>query len=782
MTNVDNRVAEEFIRQASDFATEQEHEYVTSEHLLLVMLKNEDVINILTECDVDTTAVGLNIASYLDKNVQKNSAVFRSRLTNTIQNILQNAIRTALTSGRVNAQDIVRVDANHILQAILLERENPASFYLQKNGLTPLALKTLAVAQDSSEDETQYIDPRMMGLPQQMQQQAPGQAKMTEKRARKVLEDYTELLNESARNNRIDPLIGREKEVFETSKIITRRRKNNVLLVGEPGVGKTAIAEGLAKLIEENRVSPVLKGAQIYALDIGALMAGTRYRGDFEERIKEVLKSLEYLGEKKGIKTILFIDEIHMMMGAGAGGEAKSMDLANLLKPYLSKGTLRCIGSTTNDEYRKHFEKDRALIRRFLKIDVYEPSEEDTIRILQGLAKSYEEFHGLTYTDAALRSAVKLSVQHISNRFLPDKAIDVIDSVGAHQQVLDESVRTSVIDTPHIENEIALMTNRPINTVKEDDRVKLKNIDPDLRAAVYGQDAAIDTLVDSVFIARAGMRDHRKPEGSFLFVGPTGVGKTETAKQLAETLGIHFERIDMSEYMEKHSVSKLIGSPPGYVGYDDNGGRLINVAEEHPHCVLLLDEVEKAHPDVLNILLQVMDDGRLTNSHGKAANFKNVILIMTSNAGAKDAQKGSIGFGRKTHDESKQDEAIKQAFPPEFLNRLDAIVMFNELGKDQILLIVDKFINQLNLMTLENNVTVEIDTAAKQWLADKGFDPLMGARPLNRVIHNSIKRPLSREILFGGLVGGGHVKVSVESGELKFEFIQAEVKESVDSE
>lgn len=772
--NINHEVFDKHLTAAVTFAKEMQHEYTTSEHMLLVMLEDYQVVEIIEQCGADVDAIKGQLRQYVAAgNAPAQSQLAeRGRLTNVLRMILQNSIKLALVTGRPDQRGQYKVLNQHILLAIMNERDNPSNFILQKHGVTPLKLKEYAIEQQDEADEQAdpsvvFIDPRMIpGLQGQQPQQG---GKMTEKRAKKVLEEYTTLLNEEARNARIDPLIGREKEVRETSKIISRRRKNNVLLVGEPGVGKTAIAEGLASLIDAGTIPEVLKDAQVYSLDLGSLMAGTRYRGDFEERIKEVLKALEFLGEKKNVKTILFIDEIHMMMGAGAGGEAKSMDLANLLKPYLAKGTLRCIGSTTNEEYRKHFEKDRALVRRFLKIDVYEPSQEDTFRILQGLAKSYEEFHGLTYTEEALRAAVKLSSQHITNRFQPDKSIDVIDSAGAHQRIVPADVRLTTIDVEQIEQEVGQMTNRPVQ-VKADDKDILKSLEPSLRGVIYGQDKAIDTLVDSVYIARAGLRDPNKPEGSYLFVGPTGVGKTEVAKKLASTLGVHFERIDMSEYMEPHSVAKLIGSPPGYVGYDENGGRLITAVEEHPHMVLLLDEIEKAHPDIYNILLQVMDNGKLTNSHGKVANFKNVTLIMTSNAGARDAAKGSIGFGRKERDDTKQDEAVKRAFAPEFINRLDAIVPFDALSKENIILVVSKFLNELNLMTIDSNVTIEADEVAQQWLADKGFDPEMGARPLARVIHNSIKRPISREMLFGKLVNGGHVKVSVVGDELAFTY------------
>ncbi|MEO9669844.1 MAG: ATP-dependent Clp protease ATP-binding subunit ClpA, partial [Marinomonas sp.] len=583
-----------------------------------------------------------------------------------------------------------------------------------------------------------------------------------------ALDQFTVNLNEKAENGKIDPLIGRGPEVDRTIQILCRRSKNNPLYVGDPGVGKTAIAEGLARKIVEGEVPEVLEDAVIYSLDMGALLAGTRYRGDFEERLKQVVSELEKMPE-----AVLFIDEIHTVIGAGAtsGG---AMDASNLLKPALSSGAIRCVGSTTYKEFRNHFEKDRALLRRFQKIDVNEPTIEDTIAILKGLRSAFEDHHKVKYTPDALKTAVELSARYINDRKLPDKAIDVIDEVGAMQMLLPAGKRKKKITAREIEQVIATMARIPPKSVSKDDKKALENLDRDLKHVVFGQDAAVHKLATAMKLSRAGLRDPDKPIGSFLFSGPTGVGKTEVARQLASIMGIELKRFDMSEYMERHSVSRLIGAPPGYVGYDQ-GGLLTDAIDQNPHCVLLLDEIEKAHPDLFNILLQVMDNGRLTDHHGKTVDFRNVVLIMTTNAGASDMASQGIGFG----DVSKEDageEAVKKMFTPEFRNRLDAIVPFAYLGKSTVARVVDKFILELELQLADQNVHIQLDSDARGWLADKGYDKLYGARPMGRLLQEKIKQPLAEELLFGKLADGGEVHVTLKDGKPAFEMTPAPPK------
>ncbi|HEY6817096.1 MAG TPA: AAA family ATPase, partial [Croceibacterium sp.] len=584
-----------------------------------------------------------------------------------------------------------------------------------------------------------------------------------------ALDQFTINLNQKALDGKVDPLIGRGPEVDRTIQILCRRSKNNPLYVGDPGVGKTAIAEGLARKIVEGDVPEVLQDAVIYSLDMGALLAGTRYRGDFEERLKQVVNELEKLPE-----AVLFIDEIHTVIGAGAtsGG---AMDASNLLKPALSNGAIRCIGSTTYKEFRNHFEKDRALLRRFQKIDVNEPTIEDTIKILRGLRSAFEDHHKVKYTPDAIKTAVEMSARYINDRKLPDKAIDVIDEVGAMQMLLPPSRRRKTITSKEIEKVIATMARIPARTVSKDDKAVLASLEKDLKRVVYGQDKAIEVLSTAMKLSRAGLRDPDKPIGSFLFSGPTGVGKTEVARQLSEIMGIELKRFDMSEYMERHSVSRLIGAPPGYVGYDQ-GGLLTDAIDQHPHCVLLLDEIEKAHPDLFNILLQVMDHGKLTDHHGKTVDFRNVVLIMTTNAGASDMARQGIGFGAGTKVEASE-EAVKKMFAPEFRNRLDAIVPFDYLGTETVSRVVDKFILQLELQLADQNVHIQFDSDARSWLAKRGYDKLMGARPMARLIQDKVKQPLAEELLFGKLAQGGEVHVSVRDDALAFELTPAAPKE-----
>jgi ATP-dependent Clp protease ATP-binding subunit ClpA len=650
------------------------------------------------------------------------------------------------------------VTGANVLVALFTERESHAVYFLQEQNMTRL-------------DAVSYISHGIAKRPG-MTQQKPVRGAEEEEEGEKVVKQGTEALeaycvnlNEKAKTGKIDPLIGREAEVERTIQILCRRQKNNPLFVGDPGVGKTAIAEGLARKIVKNEVPEVLRDSIIYSLDMGALIAGTRYRGDFEERLKSVVKELEAI---KG--AILFIDEIHTVIGAGAtsGG---AMDASNLLKPALQAGTLRCVGSTTYKEYRQYFEKDRALVRRFQKIDVAEPSVPDTIKILKGLKPYYEEFHKVRYTADAIKAAVELAAKYINDRKLPDKAIDVIDEVGASQMLVPESRRKKVIGVKEVEEVIAKMARIPPKSVSKDDAEALRTLEADLQRVVFGQNAAIHALSSAIKLSRAGLRQPEKPIGCYLFSGPTGVGKTEVAKQLAAIMGVELLRFDMSEYMERHTVSRLIGAPPGYVGFDQ-GGLLTDGVDQHPHCVLLLDEIEKAHADLFNILLQVMDHGKLTDHNGKKIDFRNVVLIMTTNAGASDAAKESIGFGRGRR-EGEDEEAIKRLFTPEFRNRLDATIAFAPLGRDTIDRVVEKFVLELEAQLSDRDVTFDLTPEATRWLGQKGYDDSFGARPLARVIQDHIKKPLADEILFGKLKGGGTVRVLLdrEADKLVFEFI-----------
>jgi ATP-dependent Clp protease ATP-binding subunit ClpA len=663
------------------------------------------------------------------------------------QRVLQRAVIHVQSSGRED------VTGANILVAVFSERESHAAYFLQQQDMTRYdAVNFIAhgIAKKPGLSETRP---------------AKGATEEEEKPAAKTggeaLEAYCINLNEKAKQGKVDPLIGRMAEVERCIQILCRRTKNNPLLVGDPGVGKTAIAEGLARKIINHEVPEVLAEATIYSLDMGALLAGTRYRGDFEERVKQVVKELE-----NHDNAILFIDEIHTVIGAGAtsGG---AMDASNLLKPALASGTLKCMGSTTYKEFRQHFEKDRALVRRFQKIDVNEPSVEDTVRILRGLKTYYEEFHKLKYTAEALRGAVELADKYITDRKLPDKAIDVIDEAGASQMLLPEGRRKKVLGLKEIEAVVAKIARIPPKSVSKSDTEALRQLETDLKGAVFGQDEALHQLASAMKMARAGLREPNKPIGCYLFSGPTGTGKTETVRQLAATLGIELLRFDMSEYMERHTVSRLIGAPPGYVGFDQ-GGLLTDAVDQHPHSVVLLDEIEKAHQDVYNILLQVMDHGTLTDANGKKVDFRNVVLIMTTNAGASDAQRNSIGFGRGKL-ENQDEEAIKRLFTPEFRNRLDAVVAFKPLTQEVIRKVVEKFVLQLEAQLADRHVTIETSVEAIDWLAKNGFDELYGARPLGRVIQEQIKRPLADDILFGRLAKGGHVKVVLKDGKLAFE-------------
>ncbi len=746
-----SRNLEETLHRAVAYANQRKHEYATLEHLLLSLTDDEDASGVMGACDVDLAALKKTLTNYLDTELR--SLIVEdgeeAKPTAGFQRVIQRAVIHVQSSGRDE------VTGANVLVAVFSERESHAAYFLQEQDMTRYdAVNFIAhgIAKKAGASEPK----RAKGATVENDEE-----KATVKTGGEALEAYCVDLNEKSRQGKVDPLIGRTAEVERCIQILCRRTKNNPLLVGDPGVGKTAIAEGLALKIVRHQVPEVLEGATIFSLDMGALLAGTRYRGDFEERIKQVVKELE-----NHPNAILFIDEIHTVIGAGAtsGG---AMDASNLLKPALASGSLRCMGSTTYKEFRQHFEKDRALVRRFQKIDVNEPTVEDTLKILKGLKIYYEEFHKLKYTNEALKTAVDLSAKYITDRKLPDKAIDVIDEAGAGQMLLPEGKRKKTIGVKEIEAVVAKIARIPPKSVSKSDTEALKELENDLQRTVFGQPEAIVQLSSAMKMARAGLRDPTKPIGCYLFSGPTGVGKTEAARQLAHTLGIELLRFDMSEYMERHTVSRLIGAPPGYVGYDQ-GGQLTDAVDQHPHAVVLLDEIEKAHADVYNILLQVMDHGQLTDSNGKKVDFRNVVLIMTTNAGASDAQKNSIGFGRgKAEDEV--DEALKRLFTPEFRNRLDAIVQFKPLTADIIRQVVQKFVMQLEAQLADRHVTIETDEEATDWLAKNGFDELYGARPLARVIQEHIKKPLADEILFGRLTKGGHVRVVLADGKLSFE-------------
>ncbi|NNE79570.1 MAG: ATP-dependent Clp protease ATP-binding subunit ClpA, partial [Silicimonas sp.] len=676
--------------------------------------------------------------------------------TAAFQRVIQRAAIHVQSSGRSE------VSGANVLVAIFAERESNAAYFLQAQDMTRYDAVNF-IAHGVAKDPT-YGETRSVSGAADFEEEAAEVSAPEDEAKESALAKYCVDLNAKAINGDVDPLIGREHEVERCVQVLCRRRKNNPLLVGDPGVGKTAIAEGLAKKIVEKATPEVLQGATIYSLDMGALLAGTRYRGDFEERLKAVVNELEEHPD-----AILFIDEIHTVIGAGAtsGG---AMDASNLLKPALQGGKLRCMGSTTYKEFRQHFEKDRALSRRFQKIDVTEPTVDDSVKILLGLKPYFEEHHSVKYTDDAIRTAVELSARYINDRKLPDKAIDVIDEAGAAQHLVEIKKRRKTIDVPQIENVVAKIARIPPKNVSKDDAAVLKDLDAALKRVVFGQDKAIEALASAIKLSRAGLREPEKPIGNYLFAGPTGVGKTEVARQLSDVLGVELLRFDMSEYMEKHAVSRLIGAPPGYVGFDQ-GGLLTDGVDQHPHCVLLLDEIEKAHPDVFNILLQVMDHGKLTDHNGRSVDFRNVILIMTSNAGAADMAKAAIGFGRDKR-EGEDTAAIERTFTPEFRNRLDAVISFSALPKEVILQIVEKFVLQLEAQLLDRGVHIELTRPAAEVLADKGYDDKMGARPLARVIQEEIKKPLAEELLFGKLAKGGIVKVGVKDGKLELRIEQ----------
>ncbi|WP_306119957.1 MULTISPECIES: ATP-dependent Clp protease ATP-binding subunit ClpA [unclassified Roseitalea] len=744
---------ERALHQALTFANEREHEYATLEHLLLALIDDKDARAVLDACNVDLDALRRTLAEYVDNELANLATGYDedAKPTAGFQRVIQRAVIHVQSSGREE------VTGANVLVAIFAERESHAAYFLQEQNMTRYDAVNY-IAHGIAKRPGASVTRTPTGAEDEAEGAQQGEGEEGAKKQESALGAYCIDLNAKARSGKIDPLIGRADEINRTIQVLCRRSKNNPLYVGDPGVGKTAIAEGLAKRIVEGDVPEVLEESTIFSLDMGALIAGTRYRGDFEERLKQVVKELE---EFEG--AILFIDEIHTVIGAGAtsGG---AMDASNLLKPALSNGTIRCIGSTTYKEFRQFFEKDRALVRRFQKIDVVEPSLDDAVAIMKGLKPYFEAFHKVKYTDDAIKSAVELSARYINDRKLPDKAIDVVDETGARQMLVPAKKRKKTISVHDIEATIATMARIPPKSVSKDDEKVLANLEKELKRVVYGQDLAIEALASSIKLARAGLREPEKPIGAYLFSGPTGVGKTEVAKQLASSMGVELLRFDMSEYMERHTVSRLIGAPPGYVGFDQ-GGLLTDGVDQHPHCVLLLDEIEKAHPDLFNILLQVMDHGKLTDHNGKQIDFRNVVLIMTTNAGAADMARPAIGFGSSRR-EGDDMEAINRLFTPEFRNRLDAIIPFGPLPVPVIHRVVQKFVMQLEAQLSERGVTFDLDKAAVAWLADKGYDERMGARPLGRVIQEHIKKPLADEVLFGKLKKGGTVKVTVEKDEL----------------
>ncbi|QGU32646.1 ATP-dependent Clp protease ATP-binding subunit ClpA [Thermochromatium tepidum] len=745
------------LNRAFKEARAKHHEYMTVEHMLLLLLDNPSAAKVLRACGADSERLRREISAFIDETTPRipPNEDRDTQPTLGFQRVLQRAVFHVQSAGKKE------VTGANVLVALFSEQDSQAVYLLNQQDVTRL-------------DVVNYISHGISKVPGENRNEDAHSggaehedARSEEKDGTSPLESFTTNLNELARQGRIDPLIGRGPELERTIQILCRRRKNNPLFVGEAGVGKTAIAEGLAKKIVDGEVPEVLKGAVIYALDLGGLVAGTKYRGDFEKRLKSVLAQL-----KRQPHAILFIDEIHTIIGAGSASGGV-MDASNLIKPMLASGDLRCIGSTTYQEYRGIFEKDRALARRFQKIDIDEPSVEETIEILKGLKSRFEEHHQVSYTQPALRAAAELSARHINDRHLPDKAIDVIDEAGAHVQLMHPAKRKKRIDVADVEAIVAKIARIPPKRVSASDAESLKNLDRDLKMVVYGQDAAIDALTSAIRMNRSGLGHQEKPIGSFLFAGPTGVGKTEVTRQLARILGMELLRFDMSEYMERHTVSRLIGAPPGYVGFDQ-GGLLTEQINKHPHAVLLLDEIEKAHPDVFNLLLQVMDHGTLTDNNGRKADFRNVVLVMTTNAGAEETSRRSIGFTEQDHSTDGL-EALKRYFTPEFRNRLDAIVQFAPLSEETILHVVDKFIFELEQQLEEKKVSLTVDQEARRWLADTGYDPKMGARPMARVIQQHIKKPLANELLFGELVSGGSVRVFIRDGQVAFE-INGEVR------
>lgn len=754
-----SRELERKLAEATELAKHHRHEFVTLEHILLVLTESPLMVEILQACGVNVQVLKKDLREHLKTGVpvitdeQLDSYggfdSWTPEFTLACHRLIQRAALQMKSAGRN------QISEGSLLVSLFYEQDSHATFALARQGLTQFDIINYISHGITKEGSGTSVPPA--GDPRT----AEGQENFEESRG-SALESFCVNLNEKAKSGHTDPLIGREEILERTIQILSRRTKNNPLLIGEPGVGKTAIAEGLAQRIVEGKVPEKLKNTVIYSLDLGGILAGTKFRGDFEGRLKAIVKEVS-----KRPGAILFIDEIHTLVGAGAtsGG---SMDASNLLKPALANGEISCIGSTTHNEYRQHFEKDRALNRRFQKVDVNEPSKEDCIAILKGLKKSYEDFHHVEYTDEALKAAVDLSVKHLHGKLLPDKAIDVMDEAGAQFRLKNEAAETIRIDSSEIEAVIAKITGLPVAAVSSSEKTQLRELDRKLKALIFGQDEAIDRLVASIKFSRSGLGRANKPIGSYLFTGPTGVGKTEVCKQLAQILGVHFERFDMSEYMEKHAVARLVGAPPGYVGYEE-GGLLTEAVNKHPYCVLLLDELEKAHPDINNVLLQVMDAGRLTDSNGRVADFKNVILIMTSNAGAFETSRGTINIIEENRG-SLSMEAIKKSFAPEFINRLDAVVAFRDLNDDMVLKVTQKFVDELKMALLEKKVELTTSQDVIKWLAKKGYDKVYGARPLARCVDENLKKALVDELLFGRLTDGGRVCVELEKDLLKFQF------------
>ena len=751
--NFDPTKANELVAKAQAIAVKHDHEYITLEHLLSVILLEKQVSDILVELGVDIPKLNKDIDDHLTSGAMGKAFGRPPRGTINLERVIKRLVSQAMFSERKECRAI------DLLIAIMNEDDpdSHACYFLAKQNLDIFDVKKAASTERVLEDIDEVGDKDAEG----------DQSVVNKSKSERLLDKFCRNLNEQAQAGKIDPLIGRETEVASLILTTARRTKNNVVLVGEPGVGKTAVVEGLAKMIAEGNVPDAIKGSIVYSLEMGDLMAGTKFRGDMEERVKQILESVEKLSEEKGVPIMLFIDEMHTMMGAGSGSQG-SLDVANLLKPALAKGKLRCIGGTTYEEYRKHFEKDRALLRRFQRLDIVEPSVEDAKRIITGLSSVYAAYHNVSYTQEALDAAVDLTARYVTDRMLPDKAIDVIDACGARQKIAADDVRQSVITVGLVEEEVSRIAKIPTQTVKEDDTDKLLHLKHDLQKVVFGQDLAIDTVENAVLLSRSGLRPADKTQGSYLFVGPTGVGKTELTKRLAETLSMKIHRFDMSEYMEKHSISKFIGSPPGYVGFGDGAagsGLLANAIDQDPFSVILIDEVEKAHPDIFNIFLKIMDNGAFTTSAGKTINCQNIILIMTSNAGAKELQKNSMGFGGNSV-AGNDDKVIEQTFSPEFRNRLDAIVKFNNLAQEHMLLVVDKFLGNLATLAKARNVTLTFTPEANNYLAEKGYSPKYGARPLARLVQEKVSQPLSRLLLFGDLKNGGHATVTVRNGDI----------------
>jgi ATP-dependent Clp protease ATP-binding subunit ClpA len=757
MTMLDKEL-EQTLNDAFKRAREERHEFMTVEHLLFALLDNGSAVKVLRACGANLNVLHDDLSRFIRENspILPDDDERETQPTLGFQRVLQRAVFHVQSSGRKE------VTGANVLVAIFGERESHAAYFLSKQNIARL-------------DVVNYISHGIAKVPEEEQnmpsESAADEEVRTEEAGSNPLQAYATDLNEQAELGKIDPLIGRDLEVQRTIQILCRRRKNNPLFVGEAGVGKTAIAEGLAKKIVDGEVPQVLENATIYALDLGALLAGTKYRGDFEKRLKAVIAQL-----KKQEGSILFIDEIHTIIGAGAASGGV-MDASNIIKPVLASGDLKCIGSTTYQEYRGIFEKDRALSRRFQKIDVSEPSMDETIKILQGLKSRFEEHHQVKYTNQALRAAVELTDRYITDRHLPDKAIDIIDEAGASQRLLPPSRRKKTIGVGDIENIVAKIARIPPKTVNTSDKDVMKNLERNLKMVVFGQDKAINTLASAIKMARSGLGNPQTPIGAFLFAGPTGVGKTEVTRQLAQIMGIDLVRFDMSEYMERHTVSRLIGAPPGYVGFDQ-GGLLTDAINKKPHCVLLLDEMEKAHPDVFNLLLQVMDHGTLTDTNGRKTDFRNVIIVMTTNAGAERISRASVGFTHQDHTADAM-EVIKKTFTPEFRNRLDAIIEFNPLDSETVQNVVDKFLVELQAQLDDKKVTMDVDDSARKWLGKHGYDKVMGARPMARLIQDKIKKALAEELLFGKLEHGGHVIVTEEDDDLKIHIVEEETEGAV---